>query len=152
MNFIFCKLKKTQKTWISFFANLKNLKKHEFRFFASLKNLKKHCLDITNPVIGKLPLHPLPPVVMSRALGFDPGVEPNQYHIPPAVFELSSGSRCTSNPLSVTVYTVNVAGSVVVGCSGSGAGIVISCDPQQKKFSRESLKNLKKHEFHFLQA
>ena len=39
---IFCKLKKTQKTWISFFAGLKNLKKHEFHFFffASLKNLK----------------------------------------------------------------------------------------------------------------
>ena len=29
---IFCKLKKTQKTWISFFAGLKNLKKHEFHF------------------------------------------------------------------------------------------------------------------------
>ena len=54
MNFIFCKLKKPQKTWISFFASLKNVKKHEFHFlqaskaqktwisfFASLKNLKK---------------------------------------------------------------------------------------------------------------
>ena len=33
MNFIFCKLEKPQKTWISFFASLKNLKKHEFHFF-----------------------------------------------------------------------------------------------------------------------
>ena len=33
MNFIFCKLKKPQKTWTSFFANLKNLKKHEFHFY-----------------------------------------------------------------------------------------------------------------------
>ena len=30
MNFIFCKLKKPQKTCISFFASLKNLKKREF--------------------------------------------------------------------------------------------------------------------------
>ena len=32
-NFIFfCKLKKPQRTWISFFASLKNVKKHEFHF------------------------------------------------------------------------------------------------------------------------
>ena len=59
MNFIFfffCKLKKPQKTWISFFTSLlKTSKKHEFHFcklkkpqktwisfLASLKNLKKH--------------------------------------------------------------------------------------------------------------
>ena len=30
MGFIFCKLEKAQKTWISCFASLKNLKKHEF--------------------------------------------------------------------------------------------------------------------------
>ena len=33
---IFCKLKKAQKTWISFFASLKKLKKRGFHF-ASLK-------------------------------------------------------------------------------------------------------------------
>ena len=55
MNFIFCKLTKRQKTWISFFCKLKNLKKHEFHFlqayktsknmnfiFCKLKKLKKH--------------------------------------------------------------------------------------------------------------
>ena len=55
MNFIFCKLKKTQKTWISFFESLKNSKNMNFifwklkkpqktwiSFFESLKNLKKH--------------------------------------------------------------------------------------------------------------
>ena len=36
MNFIFCKLKKPQKTWISFFASWKNLKKHAFHFFFKL--------------------------------------------------------------------------------------------------------------------
>ena len=40
MNFIFCKLKKPQKTWISFFASLKNFKKTWISFFASLKKLK----------------------------------------------------------------------------------------------------------------
>ena len=33
MNFIFCKLKKPQKTWISFFASLKNLKNINFIFW-----------------------------------------------------------------------------------------------------------------------
>ena len=37
MNFIFCKLKKTQKDRISFFASLKNLKKHEFHFLQAKK-------------------------------------------------------------------------------------------------------------------
>ena len=40
MNFIFCKLKKPQKTWISFFASLKNLKKYEFHF-CKLKKTQK---------------------------------------------------------------------------------------------------------------
>ena len=42
MNFIFCKLNKPQKTWISFFASLKILKKTWISVFASLKNVKKH--------------------------------------------------------------------------------------------------------------
>ena len=44
MDFIFCKLKKTQKTWISFFffCKLKKPQKTWISFFASLKNLKKH--------------------------------------------------------------------------------------------------------------
>ena len=35
------KVKKPEKTWISFFASLKNFKNMNF-IFASLKNLKKH--------------------------------------------------------------------------------------------------------------
>ena len=40
MNFIFCKLEKPQKTWISFFASLNNLKKMNFIFY-KLKKLQK---------------------------------------------------------------------------------------------------------------
>ena len=39
MSFIFCKLKKHQKTWFSSFASLKKFKKHEFNF---LQKLQKH--------------------------------------------------------------------------------------------------------------
>ena len=55
MNSIFCKLKKAQKTWISFVASSNKPKKHEIKFlqakknfkawmsfFGSLKKLKKH--------------------------------------------------------------------------------------------------------------
>ena len=42
MNFIFCKLKKPQKTWISFFCKLKKPKKTWISFFATLKNFKKY--------------------------------------------------------------------------------------------------------------
>ena len=38
MNFIFCKLKKPQKTWTSFFASLKNMN----LIFCKIKNLKKY--------------------------------------------------------------------------------------------------------------
>ena len=40
MNFIFCKLKNSQKTWISFFASLKTWKSRNL-IFASLKTSKK---------------------------------------------------------------------------------------------------------------
>ena len=40
MNFMFCKLEKAQKTWISFFASLKNVKRREFHFFESFKSSK----------------------------------------------------------------------------------------------------------------
>ena len=38
---MFCKLEKTQKTWISFFENLKNLKDADF-ICCNLKKLKKY--------------------------------------------------------------------------------------------------------------
>ena len=40
MDFIFCKLAKPQKTWISFFASLQNLKKHDFHLLQAKKLLK----------------------------------------------------------------------------------------------------------------
>ena len=40
MNLIFCKLKKSQKTWIKFFASLKELKKHGFNFLQAKKAQK----------------------------------------------------------------------------------------------------------------
>ena len=41
MNFIFCKLKKPQKTWISFFASLKTSKNMNLIFFCKLTNSQK---------------------------------------------------------------------------------------------------------------
>ena len=40
MNFIFCKLRKPQKTWISFFCKLKEPQKIWITFFGSLKTSK----------------------------------------------------------------------------------------------------------------
>ena len=40
MNFIFCEIKKAQKTWTEFFASLKKLKKHGFNFY-KLKKAQK---------------------------------------------------------------------------------------------------------------
>ena len=41
MNFIFCELKKAQKTWIGFFTSLKKLQKHGCNFFQKNARAKK---------------------------------------------------------------------------------------------------------------